>query len=86
MSSQEASIFNHLLTSSTSRTSSCPLYSDLQDLEGRGLVRAQRGATIITDRQGLIEASNRSHGLAESEYNRLLGAVKMPADAEALEE
>jgi CRP-like cAMP-binding protein len=57
----------------------------LQVLEGRGLIRAQRGAIIITDRKGLIEASNRSYGLAEAEYDRLLGfQVKVPADAESL--
>lgn len=45
----------------------------LQILEGEGLIRAQRGTVVITDRNGLIKAANSSYGLAEREYQRLLG-------------
>lgn len=42
-------------------------------LEGRGLVRSNRGHVIILDRDGLELAANGSYGLAETEYARLLG-------------
>jgi CRP-like cAMP-binding protein len=42
-------------------------------LEGKGLLRSNRGHVIILDRQGLERAANGSYGLAESEYARLLG-------------
>ncbi|MET3899110.1 CRP-like cAMP-binding protein [Devosia sp. UYZn731] len=42
-------------------------------LEGKGLVRSNRGHVIILDREGLEHAANGSYGLAEAEYARLLG-------------
>ncbi len=42
-------------------------------LEGKGLIRSNRGHVIILDRDGLEQAANGSYGLAESEYVRLLG-------------
>lgn len=45
----------------------------VQLLEGKGLIRARRGSITIEDRAGLVEAANGSYGLAEHEYERLLG-------------
>jgi hypothetical protein len=45
----------------------------VQILEGKGLIRAGRGAIEIIDRDGLIEGANGAYGLAEREYERLLG-------------
>jgi CRP-like cAMP-binding protein len=45
----------------------------LQILEGKGLIRASRGTVTVVDRDGLIETSNGAYGLAEREYERLLG-------------
>jgi CRP-like cAMP-binding protein len=42
-------------------------------LEGKGLIRSNRGHIIILDREGLEHAANGSYGLAENEYTRLLG-------------
>ena len=42
-------------------------------LEGKGLIRSNRGHVIILDREGLQHAANGSYGLAENEYARLLG-------------
>ncbi|MDB5529791.1 MAG: cyclic nucleotide-binding protein [Devosia sp.] len=42
-------------------------------IEGKGLIRSNRGHIIILDREGLEQAANGSYGLAESEYTRLLG-------------
>jgi CRP-like cAMP-binding protein len=42
-------------------------------IEGKGLIRSNRGHIIILDREGLEHAANGSYGLAESEYARLLG-------------
>ena len=42
-------------------------------LEGKGLLRSNRGHVIILDRDGLERAANGSYGLAENEYARLLG-------------
>jgi CRP-like cAMP-binding protein len=42
-------------------------------LEGKGLLRSNRGHVIILDRDGLEKTANGSYGLAESEYARLLG-------------
>jgi len=49
----------------------------VQSLEGKGLLRASRGAVHIVDRDGLIDAAARSYGLAEREYDRLLGAIPL---------
>lgn len=45
----------------------------LHKLEGRGLIRSNRGEVVLKDRQGLISAASGSYGLAEQEYARLLG-------------
>ncbi|WP_375451791.1 Crp/Fnr family transcriptional regulator [uncultured Devosia sp.] len=45
----------------------------LHMLEGRGLIRSNRGHIIVLDRDGLEETANGSYGLAEAEYKRLLG-------------
>jgi CRP-like cAMP-binding protein len=45
----------------------------LQVLEGRGLIRATRGNVAIVDREGLCEGAGGYYGLAEREYDRLLG-------------
>ena len=42
-------------------------------LEGKGLLRSNRGHVIILDRDGLEQTANGSYGLAENEYARLLG-------------
>ena len=41
-------------------------------LEGRGLIRANRGHVVILNREGLEAQANGSYGAAESEYRRLL--------------
>jgi CRP-like cAMP-binding protein len=43
----------------------------LHMLEGRGLIRATRGAITVQDREGLEEAANGSYGQPEAEYRRL---------------
>ena len=45
----------------------------LQILEGKGLIRATRGAVTILDRQGLKAAANSAYGFGELHYERLLG-------------
>jgi CRP-like cAMP-binding protein len=50
----------------------------MQDLEGLGLVRAQRGTVTIRDRGGLIELTGGAYGFAELQYERLLGAMSLP--------
>ncbi len=47
----------------------------VQNLEGRGLIRASRGSIAILDRHGLISASEGAYGLPEREYDRLLAAT-----------
>jgi CRP-like cAMP-binding protein len=47
----------------------------IQSLEGRGLIRASRGGIHIADRDGMIGMAQHSYGLAEREYQRLLGEV-----------
>jgi CRP-like cAMP-binding protein len=44
-----------------------------QILEGKGLIRANRGEIIILDREGLEEEAGGSYGVAEAEYTRLFG-------------
>lgn len=43
-------------------------------LEGKGLIRANRGQVVILDRHGLEQQSNGSYGKAEAEYDRLMRA------------
>ena len=45
----------------------------LQELEGRGLIRATRGQIVLLDRAGLIVLANGGYGEAEAEYERLIG-------------
>jgi hypothetical protein len=45
----------------------------LRLLQRRGLVQIQRGVIFIIDRDELKEGSNGSYGVAEAEYERLLG-------------
>jgi CRP-like cAMP-binding protein len=47
----------------------------IQSLESRGLIHATRGSVRIVDREGLIEASAGLYGMAEQQYERLLGAT-----------
>lgn len=47
----------------------------LQTLEGRGLIRSNRGEVIIRDRAGLIKMANGSYGKPEAEYARLVGHI-----------
>lgn len=42
-------------------------------LEGKGLIRANRGEIIILDREGLEEEAQDSYGIPEAEYARLIG-------------
>jgi CRP-like cAMP-binding protein len=42
-------------------------------LEGKGLIRANRGLLVIMDRDGLEAHANGSYGSAEAEYRRLIG-------------
>jgi CRP-like cAMP-binding protein len=46
----------------------------LQLLEGEGLIRSTRGHLVILDRKRLVDRADRSYGLAEAEYRRLMGA------------
>ncbi|WP_287387777.1 Crp/Fnr family transcriptional regulator [Mesorhizobium sp.] len=43
----------------------------LQVLEGRGLIRSNRGEVVVRDRAGLIVLANESYGQPEAEYARL---------------
>jgi CRP-like cAMP-binding protein len=42
-------------------------------LEGKGLIRANRGQIIIVDRERLESEADEIHGIAEAEYQRLIG-------------
>jgi hypothetical protein len=55
----------------------------IQLLEGRGLIRAQRGEIVIRDRQGLILCADGGYGEAEAEYQRLIGRIGHEASAGA---
>jgi CRP-like cAMP-binding protein len=45
----------------------------VQILEGKGVIRATRGAVTILDRDGLVGLANGAYGFAEAHYTRLLG-------------
>jgi CRP-like cAMP-binding protein len=45
----------------------------LHILEGKGLIRSNRGEVLIRDREGLIELADGAYGTAEGEYRRLMG-------------
>lgn len=44
-------------------------------LEGEGIIRARRGLITIIDREKLKGRANGSYGMAEAEYERLIGSV-----------
>jgi CRP-like cAMP-binding protein len=46
----------------------------LQLLEGRGLIRAQRGEILIRDRDGLVALAD-GYGPSEAEYAKLVGEI-----------
>lgn len=46
----------------------------LHNLEGEGLIRATRGVVTITDLDALVAYTDGLYGVAEAEYERLLGA------------
>ncbi|WP_365989334.1 helix-turn-helix domain-containing protein [Mesorhizobium sp.] len=45
----------------------------IQELEGRGLIRATRGEIVISDRDGLFQLADGTYSEPEREYERLLG-------------
>ena len=45
----------------------------LHILEGKGLIRSNRGEILVRDREGLIELADGAYGMAEDEYRRLMG-------------
>jgi CRP-like cAMP-binding protein len=45
-------------------------------LEGEHMIRATRGLITILDREGLRRKANGSYGLAEAEYERLIGGLQ----------
>lgn len=45
----------------------------LQDLEGKGLIRANRGVVHIVRRKGLVTLAGGIYGVPEAEYKRLMG-------------
>lgn len=45
----------------------------LHKLEGKGLITAERGVIRIVRRKGLVELAGGSYGVAEVEYERLVG-------------
>ncbi len=47
----------------------------LQILEGKGLIRANRGEIIMRDRNGLIELADGAYSEPEGEYQRLIGDI-----------
>lgn len=47
----------------------------LAALEGRGLIRATRTRIKIRDRDGLRAVANGFYGVAEAEYQRLIGSL-----------
>jgi len=51
----------------------------LHILEGKGLVRSNRGLVVVLDRPGLEALAGDSYGAAEHEYRRLIGP--MPRDS-----
>lgn len=54
----------------------------LQDLEARGLIRTMRGVVAIVDRAGLAQFTNGAYGLAEKEYQALLGQFGSDLDGD----
>ena len=52
----------------------------LHALEGRGLIRNQRGSIVVRDRHGLETFVGRSYGFPEAEYERLIGPLRQRRD------
>jgi CRP-like cAMP-binding protein len=42
-------------------------------LEGTGMIRAERGRIIVLNREKLEELADDAYGMAEAEYERLIG-------------
>jgi CRP-like cAMP-binding protein len=47
----------------------------IQELEGRGLIKATRGEILIKDRDGLFQMADGAYSEPEREYERLLGKI-----------
>jgi CRP-like cAMP-binding protein len=45
-------------------------------LEGRGMIRSERGQIEVIDREGMIEWADGCYGVPEREYERLLGSAR----------
>ena len=52
----------------------------LQILEGKGMIRAERGLITVLDREGLIETANGHYGIPEEEYARVMGGSTASSD------
>ena len=50
----------------------------LQELEGRRLIRANRGSIVMLNRPGVIDAAKGSYGRPEVEYEGLIGPLVAP--------
>jgi CRP-like cAMP-binding protein len=50
-------------------------------LEGEGMIRAKRGLITVLDRDKLMKLADRSYGLAEAEYERLVGTTSSDPQA-----
>jgi CRP-like cAMP-binding protein len=50
-------------------------------LEGEHMIRAKRGLITVLDRDKLIKLADGSYGLAEAEYQRLIGPVSRSSEA-----
>ena len=53
-------------------------------LEGEGMIRAKRGLITVLDREKLRNKANGAYGLAEAEYERLIGAVQRRLDQQVV--
>ncbi|WP_353644571.1 Crp/Fnr family transcriptional regulator [Mesorhizobium sp. WSM2239] len=51
----------------------------IQILEGKGLIRANRGVVVIRDREGLIALTDGAYGIPEDEFERLVGKIDSAA-------
>jgi CRP-like cAMP-binding protein len=52
----------------------------LNELEGKGFIRSNRGAIRILDRDGLLQIAGAAYGVPEAEYARLLGSGLGPSN------
>jgi len=52
-------------------------------LESKSLIRASRALITILDREGLLRAANGFYGVAEAEYERLVGRLPVPVASAA---